>query len=374
MSDRDRAQTADENGSAPELLREAATVLHGGELRVAHQLYARALDGARDARSRAEALEGLGQVAHRSGRPREAVPLLEEAVGLLDGTLSRRPALAETLGRSYAEVGDLERATSVFEECRRQFRREGDRINEVRFACLLGYALTDRGKFAEAEKVLAETLAAGEGIDDPVIRARLCWAEARLRGEQGRAELAADRARKALEILRTTDEPLLLALTHELLASLYIDLGRPDDALTLLREGWPMLINHATPLQVAHYRIEEARALAALGQQEGAAAVAMRVAAQLDGTHRGDAGRAYLLLGEIFDGLGEVARARQLYETGIMLLREQGPSRYLAAAYKRLGELFEAEYRTEDAVAVLKRALAIQARVESTFRAAMIDE
>jgi tetratricopeptide (TPR) repeat protein len=257
----------------------------------------------------------------------------------------------------------------VFEECRRRFQRDGDRIAEVRFACLLGYALTDRGRFAEAETVLVETLAAGAGIDDPVIRVRLLWAEARLRGEQGQTEIAVDRAWKALEILRTTDEQHLLGLTYELLGSLHNDLGRYEQAQSLLRDGWPILISNATPLQLAHYRIEEARALAGLGQHEGAAALAMRVAAQLDGTHPGDAGRAYLLLGEIFDGLGEVARARQLYETGITLLRDLGPSRYLATAYKRLGELFEAEYRVEDAVEVLKRALAIEQGIETTFAA-----
>jgi len=187
------------------------------------------------------------------------------------------------------------------------------------------------------------------------------------RGERGPTEIAAERALEALEILRTTDEQQTLGLTHELLASLYIDLGRAEEALALLRAGWPLLIKHATPLQTAHYRIEEARALAALGEREGAAAVAMRVAAQLDGTHPGDAGRAYVLLGEIFAGLGEITRARQLYESGIALLREQGPSRYLAAAYRQLAELFETEYRTEDAVDVLTRALAIQQRVEESI-------
>jgi tetratricopeptide (TPR) repeat protein len=149
-----------------------------------------------------------------------------------------------------------------------------------------------------------------------------------------------------------------------MLASLTNDLGRPEDALELLREGWPLLLSNATPLQVAHARIEEARALAALGENEGAAAVAMRVAAQLDGTHPGDAGRAYVLLGEIFDKLGDIGRARQLYETGIGLLTKQGPTRYLVNAYRRLADLFEAEYRAEDAVSVLQRALAVQAQVD----------
>ena len=356
--------------TAEALLSEAGAVLQEDRLRAAHDLYARALDAAQDVGNRARALEGLGLVAYRSGRPREAVPLLEEALRFLGGPLAERPALAEALGCAYAELGDLERSTMVFDQCVRKFREAGDRTSEVFFACLLGFAHTDRGKFAEAEKVLADTLEAGRDSDDPVVRARLFLAEARLRGEQGRTDIAVERAKAALDLLRTTGEDRLVALTHELLASLYIDLGRPEEALSLLREGWPLLINCATPLQVAHYRIEEARAFAALGQQEGAAAVAMRVAAQLDGTHPGDAGRAYVLLGQLFDDLGEVARARQLYETGIALLKEQGPSRYLAAAYKRLGALFEAEYRAEDAVAVLKRALAVQQSIDPTLSAA----
>src|SRR5205085_352982 len=115
-------------------------------------LYAQALDEAADPQARAEALEGLGQVAYRGGRPREAAQLLEEVLVLLDAGPADRPALADTLGRSYGAVGELERAIAVFDECRRRFHRDGDRVGELRFGCLLGYALTDRGKFAEAEK------------------------------------------------------------------------------------------------------------------------------------------------------------------------------------------------------------------------------
>jgi tetratricopeptide (TPR) repeat protein len=350
---------------------EAAEALSAGQTRLAHQLYSRALEEADDARSRADALEGLGRVAYESGRPREAVALLDEAAALADGGIFARPVLAQILGLCLAELGELERATLVLDECRRRAQREGDVVEEIGFTCLVSYALTDRGKFAEAEEVLVQAQAAGEQIDDPVVRARLLCAEARLRGEQGLTAIAAERALAALELLRTTDEHRLLALTHELLASLYIDLGRPDEALSLLRDAWPMLISHATLLQVVHFRIEEARALAARGELEGAAAVAMRVAAQLDGTMPADAGRAYALLGDIFAELGEPLRARTLYETAITLLQRQGPNRYLAAAYKRLGELFEAEYRTaEDAVVVLQRALAIQELIDSSIGAA----
>ena len=345
------------------LLRRAAAALRSNQVRTAHGLFSEVLETAADPVARAEALAGLAHVAHGSGRPREAVRLFEDSLRLVGQEVDERPDLAEPLGRAYAAVGELERATRVFDQCLRRARADGDTVAQIRFASLLSYALTDRGEFERAEEALAEVVHASEGVDDPSIRARIEWAQARLRGEQGQTEVALRHAQNVLELLKPTQHTQFLALTYELLASLSNDLGRPEEAQALLREGWPLMISSATPLQVAHYRIEEARALAALGQHEGAAAVAMRVAAQLDGTHPGDAGRAYVLLGEIFDKLGDVPRARQLYETGIGLLRPQGPTRYLADAYRRLAELFEAEYRTEDAVAVLKRALAIQAQV-----------
>ena len=347
------------------LLREAAAALRSDRVRAAHQLYADALDAAPDDEAKAEALEGLGHVAHRSGRPREAVRLFEDSLRLAGKEPWDRLDLAGPIGRSYAAVGEAERATTIFLQCVRRAKEAGDRVAQIRFASLLSYALTDQGKFDEAEQALEHVLETGAGIEDLHSRAIVEWAQARLRGEQGQAEVAVEHAREALELLRRTEHAKFLATTYELLASLYNDLGRAEEALELLREGTPLLMANGTPLQVAHYRIEEARALAGMGQTEGAAAVAMRVVAQLDGTHPGDAGRAYVLLGEIFDGLGDIARARQLYETGIGLLNKQGPSRYLASAYRRLAELFEAEYRTEDAVATLKRALSIQATVES---------
>jgi tetratricopeptide (TPR) repeat protein len=351
-------------GDSRGLLQEAANALQSDRIRLAHELYGDALAAATNDETRAEALEGLGNVAHRSGRPREALRLLEDALRLAEQEPWDRFDLADPIGRSYAAVGELERATTIFLQCVRRAEEEDDRLAHVRFAALLSYALTDQGKFDEAERALDEVLTAGAGSDDPEAQVLVEWAQARLRGEQGQTEVAVEHARAAFELLRTTQNTNFLALTYELLASLYNDLGRADEALDLLRDGWPLMISSATPLQVAHYRIEEARALARLGQTEGAASLAMRVAAQLDGTHPGDAGRAYVLLGEIFDQLGDITRARQLYETGIGLLTKQGPSRYLASAYRRLGELFEAEYRTEDAIEVLKRALAVQATVE----------
>ena len=340
---------------------DAELALRLDDVALARSLYAGVLEEASDEDARARALEGLGHVSYCTGEPREAIELLEESLSLLPLEAGDRPALAETLARSYAAIGELPPAVSLLRSCVERSRRDGDRVNEVRFSSLLGYALTDNGDFLEAEQVLAAALEAGREIQDPYTRARLYWSQARLRGERGQTEVAARYARDALETLRVTEDTHFIALTHELLAALYNDLGRHEDALALLAEGRPMLEANGTPLQVAHYQIEEARALAALGESERAGALAMQAGARL-AEAPAEAGRAYVLLAEIYDELGDTARARELGELGIEILEPQGPSRYLVAAYKRQAELLKSEGKVDEAFEVLGRALSVHDR------------
>ena len=339
------------------LLVDAEVALRLDDHELAQSLYEEALEVARDNFTRADAFEGLGSVAFRRGEPKEAIRLLERSFALSRAEPAERPSTTEILARSHAALGDLESAIRLFEQCMNRFRQENDPVNRVRFAVLMGYAFTDAGRFDDAEEILGEGLEAGRGIKDPITRARLLWSQARLRGEQGDPELAAEYARKALEVLRTTEHTHFIALTHELLAMIYNDLGRSEDALSLLEEARPMLESTATPIQIAHFRIEEARARAGLGEKEQAAAVAMEAVGALGETQPEDAGRAYSLLGEIFADLGDTARANELLELAIEILERQRPSRYLVAAYKRKAALLRDDGKVDEAIALLERGL-----------------
>ena len=340
------------------LLVDAEVALRLDDYELAQSLYQQALDEARDNFTRADAFEGLGNAAFRRGEPKEAILLLEQSFELSRTQPSERPSSTEILARSHAALGDADKAIGLLRQCLERFRAEHDAVNQVRFAVLLGYALTDAGRFDEAEKILGEGLQAGRGVKDPITRARLFWSQARLRGEQGQTEEAAQYARKALEVLRATEHSLFIALTHELLASLYNDLGRYEEALTLLEEGWPMLAATATPIQVAHYKIEEARARAGKGEKERSASVAMEAIGALGDTQPEDAGRAYSLLGEIFADLGDRARANELLELAIEILEAQPPNRYLVAAYKRRAGLLREQGKVDEAIELLERGLA----------------
>jgi tetratricopeptide (TPR) repeat protein len=339
---------------------EAELLLALDETAEAEQLFQRALEEALTPDERAEALEGLGKVALRAGRAVEAVEYLTRALRSAGGDPAANPRLAELLARAHATIGEAAPAIALLEACVERFEREGDPVQLVRFAALLGYAFTDNGNFAEAERTVAKALAAGRSVADPYSRARLYWSQSRLRTEQGQSELAERYAWRALETLRATEDSYHVAIAMEGLAHIILDLGRPEEALALLEEGWPLISAAGTPADIAHYRIEEVRALAAIGETERAASLAMELSAKLEGLPPSDSGRVYVELAAAFADLGDAARALELYELGIDYLEQVPPNRYLIAAYRRMSELLEQQGRSDDALALLKRAVGAQ--------------
>ena len=342
-------------------LDDAEVALRLDEMEEAARLFENALKDAPGEPERSRALEGLGQVAFRSGDPELAVDLFEKALSLVGEDISERPTLAESLARAYASLGQLAHSIATLERCVEAYA--DDPVQFVRFAGFLGAALTDSGDFVGAERVLATALSRGREVADPHTRARLYWSESRLHIQQGQSDLAARYARRTLEILRTTEDSYSIALVLQSLAHIYLDLDRAREALELLDEGSPLMSAAGSPLEIAQYRIEEARALAALGELEAAAALAMEVVDELRGAEPVDAGRSYALLGGIFADLGEDARARELLELAIDLLERQAPSRYLVQAYKRLATLLKEQGDKDGALGVLERALGIQEQV-----------
>ncbi len=109
-------------------------------------------------------------------------------------------------------------------------------------------------------------------------------------------------------------------------------------------------------LERARFRIEEARALAYLGESEEAAAVAMAICPILAESEPHDAARGYVVIADAFREGGDAARALELYELGLELL-ESAPNPWLADAYARTAELLEAEGRKDEALRMLKRAV-----------------
>lgn len=339
---------------------QAEVALRLDDLQLAKTLYNDSLARAATNEERAGALAGLGQLAFREGDPHEAVRRLTEALSFYGSTESEHPPLAETLGRAYAMLGETQAAIGVFERCFDRAERQGDPVQIVRFAVLFAYALMDIGEFARAEQLLDRALKVGKNLTDPILRVQLYWSQSKLHGEQNDVDVAAEYARKALEILELTEDTYRTARAHQLLAHLELDRGRPDEALELLREGWPLLARSGNVVEQAQFRLEEARALARLGAREEAASLAMEISGLLAAVDPVDAGRIYGVLAEVFSDLGESDRAGELYELAVEFLERTGPSRYLLDVYAQFADLLDAEGRKDEAYAYMKKALKLQ--------------
>jgi tetratricopeptide (TPR) repeat protein len=356
--------TGDETtGDRGATLVEAELALRLDDLDAAESLYGQALTQADAPAARARALEGLGQLAFRKGKPHEAIRHFEEALRLFGDSEFQHASLADSLGRAYASIGELESSIGIFERCLQQASDRGDVIEEMRFLVLLAYALVDAGNFGRAEELLGHALALGKDMDDPHVHVSLYWSQSRLHAERNDSETASRYARRALEYLLLTEDSRRTALAYQLLAHIELDRGNAEEACGLLEHGWPLLERSGNALERAQYRLEEARTLAKLGRTEEAAALAMQISGLIGDAAPEDAARSYTLLGTVYEDLGENSRAREVYELAADLLKARNPNRYLIDVYSKLADLAEREGRRDEAYEYMKKAVGMQKAV-----------
>jgi tetratricopeptide (TPR) repeat protein len=346
-------------------LLEAELALRLDQLDLAERLYGEMLASEPH---RAGGQEGLGHVAYRRGDPRRAIECFEAALILYGADESAHADLAESLGRAYAMVGELESAIGIFERCATAAEGAGDELEHIRFELLLGHALIDIGNLGRAEEVLGRALARSKDTLSPTVRVNLYWTQSHLHAERNEPETAARYARRALELLRLTEDTYRTARAYQLLAYIENDRGKPESALELLHEGWPLLEKSGNALERAQYRLEEARALAKLGREEEAGALAMEVSGVIADAHPEDAARSYTVLAEVYEDLGDRSRALELYELAAELLRPGNPNRFLVEVYARMADVLEAEGRGAEAYDYMKRAVGMQRAVSAKVR------
>src|SRR6266568_178038 len=169
----------------------------------------------------ARARAGLGFAAAERGAHAEATKKLEAAIE------THRPDPADglhiysRLGRSYAAMGQPERAAELFQGCLDEVLESmpGDTALQVRYASLLSYALSDMGDLARAESVVKDALErAREHEEDPYMRVRLYWSLARLSEMEGKSAAALHHIRRAIALLEATDDTIHLGRAHILCA------------------------------------------------------------------------------------------------------------------------------------------------------------
>ncbi len=344
-------------GESVDPLFDADAAAGTGNVDRARELYAAArAEGGPLVAARADA--ALGRLDYEAGDHDAAVDALERATASGELSASDLSQARDLLGRSLALLARFDEALAVFERALADAKAAGDETAIIRFSVLLANLLIDRGLVARAEEVLAGILDAARAARDPVALSNLYWSQARLHASQNRADLAARYARMAHATLEATEHTVYAARALMLVAHFENDRRDHAQALALVEEALPVLAASGNRYDEGMLLLERARALAALGEEEEAASIALGVVPRFEHAHPTSAARAYGVAAAILRSLGDTGRALELYELAAETLPVA--DRHLVEIYRGIAEIHEAEGRSGDAMSYLKRALEAQ--------------
>jgi tetratricopeptide (TPR) repeat protein len=354
----DYLATGSSRASDADQLLEADVALRLDQFEVAGPLYAQALERGASPAVRARALAGLGQIDLHSNRVAEGIARLEAARDLLGERIAEQPALVDALARAYSQRGEYESAIGLLEHSLKLVQEDGDEQAETRLTVLLANVLIDSGRLPRAQELLRSSIEKAKGAADPMLQARLYWSQSRLRSGDVSTEAAARNARMALASIELTESVEYAATAHNLLARIELQRGNAADALDLLERGHELAMRMDGGCVDDRFRIEKARALAALGRGEEAVALATEAANALTEGRPEQAGRAYAIAADVHAGNGDAAPALELYERAAELA-ERHPE-LVREIYAKMAELLEQEGRKDEALELLKRAVGTQ--------------
>jgi DNA-binding SARP family transcriptional activator/tetratricopeptide (TPR) repeat protein len=230
-------EVGDEAGEAGALSNLGSAHLLLGHLRQAEEALNAALPLATrtDQHLRALVLVNLGEVRQGQGRLDGSLAVLHEALGAADtaGSPYARATALENIGLVRVEAGEYEAAKAAFAEALELARRVENRTGEASVLIGLADLATAEGRFEDAAAHLATAGRLADRVGVTAARSAV------LRGE----------------------------------AALRLARGCPAEALPLLEQAGS-LAAAGSPLLLPAVRLLEARALAALGDADGAARAA----------------------------------------------------------------------------------------------------
>jgi hypothetical protein len=222
-------------------------------------------------------------------------------------------------------------------------RRAGDRAAESQMRRLLGSALQQAGRYAEAEGEAAEALAAArEAGHDLLEEAALQLAGTALRS-QGKYDQAVAVHRTSLALSRRIADQRRLAMALRRLGESLCDAGQLDEAIAYLREGCAL----ATALPDARIEAMAATALATALTKAGRPADAIgplesSLVIMRDSGSDDYQASVLTALGDTVERLGDLAAAQEHFRQAVALHakrggpQEQAARDRLAAVQRRL--------------------------------------
>jgi transcriptional regulator with XRE-family HTH domain len=298
----------------------------------------------------------LAQLALERGEYERAVALLEGAIENEAFSPVNRFDIYANLGRAYASAGNPDQAARLYERCIAGVEEAGgDPALEARYATLLSYALTDMGEIARAEEVVRRALDRVSDTGDPYMRVRLYWSIARRAHTEGRESVALDNVRKAIALLKATDDTFHLARAHILAAG--ISLGRDDaeESERHLQQAEQLLGAGRTSQDTLDITQHRARIAVLRGDALHGAELA-REALELSAGVESEEGIAASTLADALAASGEIDQANEWYGRAVKLLEESGRWRIASTSCRAWGRMLRENGRETQALDVLDKA------------------
>jgi tetratricopeptide (TPR) repeat protein len=352
----DYLAVGDEAAPGIDEVTEAELVLALGEREEAKSRFSSLLDRT-DGVERARALTGLAAMSLDEAAVDDARAQLDEAVELLRDRIAEFPRTVEAFVRCCAARGDFETAAGFLTTLLSRVPAMDPR--SVQYGVLLANVYIDQGDHARAASLLGDLRAATDTLRDPILLAKTLWSQSRLHIARTNPTLAAQFAGEAIAVIRATEHQEYAARAHHVLAYIELERGDAGEALRLLDEAWPLIAAGRDRLIQAQFRLERARALAMLDRVDEARAIATQLLGELDRLSPVDATRCAGVVADVLARTGDSKGALETYAMAVELLpRRDSPM--LVDLYTRWSDVLAAEGRTEEALAVARRALGAQ--------------
>lgn len=200
------------------LLSRAEMLMHAARYQEAAEVAAAAIDAAGepgDPWARSSGLRVLGDVRHRTGNPRDALPLLEQAL-----VLARRSGRAQavatalnSLGDVLCHLGDYDSSLALMTESVQLLRRRHDRWRLALAVNNLGTLYHETGSLAKACDCYEESRAVCHDLGDVAGEAVALSNLGELALARGAHDDAEERFLAALRLAREADEPWAVMCT-----------------------------------------------------------------------------------------------------------------------------------------------------------------
>ena len=315
-----------------------------------------------DRRTLLRANVSLAALAQDRGEFARAVDLLERAVegepfdpaGLID--------VYSQLARAHSASGNPRAAVALFQRCLDEIGDGDDPSLEARYAALLSYALTDIGDIARAEEVVRRAIERSADIEDPYMRVRLYWSMARLAHHEGRSAAALDNVRKAIALLRLTDDTLHLARAHLLAANIALSRGDHETGGPYLEQAEQLFGPSPSSEDLVELKYRRSKLETLRGNAETAVALARAAIEMIGGANPTEEGVAFAALADALALAGETQGADEAYRRSVNLLEGEGRWRDASATCRSWARMLRQMGREEQALDVLDRAAELAMR------------